>query len=52
MPAGLVNQLLACYWVEIGVELENEESKSSIDRAKIIETINKIRKRKRTKFEF
>jgi hypothetical protein len=47
MHAGLVNQLMACYWLDQGIELQSPEAED--DLTKIIE---KIRKRKKPKFDF
>lgn len=49
MPAGLVNQLMACYWMEKGVEIE------PINKADInldVENILKKIKVRKIKFDF
>jgi len=52
MPAGLVNQLLACHWMEAGVEMEEPDGESRKANDEILAAIQKIRKRKRPKFTF
>lgn len=47
MHAGLVNQLMACYWMDQGIELQTMESDNEINLI-----IEKIRKRKKPKFDF
>ena len=47
MHAGLVNQLMACYWMDQGIELQSIESQDEI-----MKTIEKIRKRAKPKFDF
>jgi len=51
MHAGLVNQLMACYWMDQGIELESIEEKHESDRT-VTETISKLRKRAKPKFNF
>jgi hypothetical protein len=51
LHAGFVNQLMSCYWMDQGLEIENEGS-SQESAESMIEKINKIRKRKRPKFIF
>jgi hypothetical protein len=51
LHAGFVNQLMACYWMDQGLELESEVS--SVENAEsILEKIKAVRKRKRPKFTF
>jgi len=47
MHAGLVNQLMACYWMDQGIELQSVGSEDEI-----MKTIEKIRTRKKPKFDF
>jgi uncharacterized protein YcgL (UPF0745 family) len=47
MHAGLVNQLMACYWLDQGFELQSPDSDDEL-----MKTIDKIRKRKKPKFDF
>lgn len=47
MHAGMVNQLMACYWMDQGIELQDNESNDQI-----MKTIDKIRKRAKPKFDF
>jgi len=47
MHAGLVNQLMACYWMDQGLELQPVDSEDEI-----MKTIEKIRKRAKPKFDF
>lgn len=49
MPAGLVNQLMTCYWLESGIELESQDKETSPD---ILAEIAKIRKRSKPIFDF
>lgn len=47
MHAGLVNQLMACYWLDQGIELQSPESEDELTSI-----IEKIRKREKPKFDF
>jgi len=51
MHAGLVNQLMACYWMDQGVELQSAEE-SAAGSSDILETIAKIKKRPKPQFDF
>ena len=48
--AGMVNQLLACHWIENGIEIENP-GQSEIKAEEILKKVNKIKARK-IKFDF
>ncbi len=49
MPVGLVNQLMACYWMEKGVEIEPiNKSEINLD----VENILKKIKARKIKFDF
>lgn len=50
MHAGLVNQLVACQWLEMGIAIESPESKQ-IQTEQIKKKIAEIKKRK-IKFDF
>jgi hypothetical protein len=45
MSAGLVNQLMACHWMEMGVELETPEIKNN-NIKEIAEKLEQFKKRK------
>ena len=51
LHAGFVNQLMACYWMDQGIEIESDGSQNEKAES-ILERINKVRKRKRPKFKF
>jgi hypothetical protein len=49
MPAGMVNQLMSCYWLDNGLEVESIKSeKPQIDIDKMIRSI----KKRKVKFNF
>jgi len=48
--AGMVNQLMACHWIENGIEIENP-GQSEIKTEEILKKVNKIKARK-IKFDF
>lgn len=52
MPSGLVNQLMSCYWIEMGHELEScDEKESSMESAmQKLESIQKTMKKIRFDF--
>lgn len=52
MPVGLVNQLMACYWIEQGIELE--ESQDAIEEKSVIidQKLRAIRRRRKIQFDF
>lgn len=52
MPAGLVNQLLACHWAENGTEMEERGGASNAAPQDILESIRKIRARPKPQFNF
>jgi len=47
MHAGEVNQLMACYWMDQGIELQSAESEDEI-----MKMIERIRTRAKPKFDF
>lgn len=52
MPAGLVNQLMSCYWLEMGHELESADEREGIESS-VMDKLEAIRKRvKNIKFNF
>lgn len=51
LHAGFVNQLMACYWMDQGIEVESIEHQRERTES-ILEKLNKARKRKRIKFTF
>jgi len=51
LHAGFVNQLMACSWMDQGLELESEDAQAE-NTESILEKIKAVRKRKRPKFTF
>ena len=51
MPAGLVNQLMGCYWLESGVEIESPEHSRETSED-ILTAIKRVRSRPKPQFDF
>ena len=51
MPAYRVNELLACYWIENGIEVVSSKENEAVEES-ISEKLKQIRNRPKPKFNF